>query len=152
MMRVVVDTNVIIDFLNMREPHYEAARLLMLIGKAGEVDLWMSASQVTDIIYIASNGGRASELPAVLQQIEDLRTFVKVFPTGAAEVDRMLASDWDDPEDRLLFEIAIACNANAIVTRDAVGFQTDVVKVCNCEEFFTWLREEHGLDYAEVAF
>lgn len=152
MMRLVLDTNIVIDYLNMREPYYQWTRLLMIATKAGEFEAWISASQVTDIIYVASNGGRKSELPDVLKQLEALRTFIKVFPTGASEVDHMLASDWDDPEDRLLFEVALACNANAIITRDATGFQTDIVKVCNCEEFFTWLREEYALDYAEVVF
>lgn len=67
MMRILVDTNVIIDFLNMRQPHFEAARLLMLLGKAGEVELWVSATQITDIVYIASDGGRKALVPEVLQ-------------------------------------------------------------------------------------
>lgn len=152
MMRFVVDTNVIIDFLNLRQPYFAKARLLMLAAKAGELELWISSSQMTDIIYIASNGGRKTELPAVLDQLEDLRTFIRVFPVGPSEIDRMLASSWEDPEDRLLFEVALACNANAIVTRDVAGFQTDVVKVCDCEELFKWLKMEHGLDYDEIAF
>lgn len=152
MMRLVVDTNVVVDFLNMREPFFSDARLLMLLGKMGEFELWMSSSQITDLVYIASNGARKSELPTVLAQIENLRTFVKVYPTGPAEIDRMLASDWDDPEDRLLFEVAVSCNANAIVTRDDTGFPTNAIKVCDCAELFAWLRNDFGLTYAEMPF
>lgn len=150
MMRVLVDTNVIIDFLNMRQPHFEAARLLMLLGKAGEVELWVSATQITDIVYIASDGGRKALVPEVLQQLRDLRTFVEVHPTGAREIDRMLASAWRDPEDGLLVEVALACNASAIITRNQADFKTDLVNVCDAPGFFAWLKEEHDLDYAEI--
>lgn len=149
-MRVVVDTNIIIDFLSMREPYYEHARLLMIGGKLGEFELWVSSSQITDIVYITSNGTRSQELPSVLTQLRAMRTFLKVFPVGPTEIDGMLASNWRDPEDRLIYEVAAACNADAIITRATSGFQSDAIKVCTCEGFFQWLREEHGLDYADV--
>ena len=50
--KALLDTNIVIDFLNQREPFYEQARLLMIAGRVGEFDLWILSSQVTDLIYI----------------------------------------------------------------------------------------------------
>ena len=61
---LLLDTNVVVDYLNEREPFYEKARLLMIGGRVGEFELWVSSSQVTDLVYILSNGGRASEMDA----------------------------------------------------------------------------------------
>ena len=55
---LLLDTNVVVDYLNEREPFYEKARLLMIGGRVGEFELWVSSSQVTDLVYILSNGGR----------------------------------------------------------------------------------------------
>ena len=64
--KLLLDTNVVVDYLNECEPFYEKARLLMIGGRVGEFELWISSSQVTDLVYILSNGGRTSEMDAVM--------------------------------------------------------------------------------------
>lgn len=149
--KLLLDTNVVIDYLNEREPFYEKARLLMIGGRVGEFELWVSSSQVTDLVYILSNGGRASEMEDTLRRLRGLRTFVNVFPTGDREIDLMLAAAWRDPEDYLLYEIAFSLKADAIVTRNQGDFPEGLVLVMDCDEFFAWMRADFGLDYGEVA-
>ena len=150
--KLLVDTNVLIDYLSMREPFYNEARLLMIVGRVGEFELWMTSSQVTDLIYILSDGGKQSLMPSVLERLRGLRTFVEVFAVGGAEVDRMLASAWKDPEDALMFESALSLKADAIITRNAKDFESSLVRAMTAREFFSWLRDEKGVDYQEVAF
>ena len=57
-MKLLLDTNVVIDFLHEREPYYDKVRLLMTAGRVGEFSLWITSSQVTDLIYILSEGGK----------------------------------------------------------------------------------------------
>ena len=64
MIPVLVDSNVIVDFLAERAGFYEEARKLLVFSEFGDYELWMSSSQITDVHYILSNGGRRSELPA----------------------------------------------------------------------------------------
>ena len=150
--KLLVDTNVLIDYLSMREPFYDEARLLMIVGRVGELELWMTSSQVTDLIYILSDGGKQSLMPSVLERLRGLRTFVEVFAVGGAEVDRMLASAWKDPEDALMFESALSLKADAIITRNAKDFESSLVRAMTAREFFNWLRDEKGVDYQEVVF
>lgn len=88
--KLLLDTNVVIDYLNEREPYYEKAALLMIGGRVGEFELWISSSQVTDLVYILSNGGRTSEMDAVMGQLRGLRIFVNVFAASEREVDLCL--------------------------------------------------------------
>ena len=150
--KLLVDTNVLIDYLSMREPFYDEARLLMIVGRVGEFELWMTSSQVTDLIYILSDGGKQALMPSVLERLRGLRTFVEVFAVGGAEVDRMLASAWKDPEDALMFESALSLKADAIITRNAKDFESSLVRAMTAREFFNWLRDEKGVDYQEVVF
>ena len=149
--KLVLDTNIVIDFLNEREPFYDKARLLMTAGRVGEFDLWISASQVTDLIYILSEGGKASLIKEVSEQLQGLRTFVNVFPVSDREIDKMLSSSWKDPEDRLLFEVALTLKANCLVTRNQSDFESNLVPILNCDELFNWLKSTFDLDYEEVA-
>lgn len=150
--KLLVDTNVLIDFLSVRRPFYDEARLLMIAGRVGEFELWMTSSQVTDLIYVLSDGGRQALMPSVLERLRGLRTFVEVFAVGEAEVDRMLSSAWKDPEDALMFESALSLKADAIITRNAKDFESSLVRAMTAREFFDWLRDEQGVDYQEVAF
>lgn len=150
-MKLLLDTNIVVDFLHEREPFYRKARLLMTAGRVGEFDLWITSSQVTDLIYLLSEGGRRTLLPRVLEQLRGLRTFVNVYAVGDREIDRMLAASWRDPEDSLIFESALRMRADAIVTRNQKDFESSMVKVVDCEELFVWMRRDFGLDYDEVA-
>ncbi len=44
MIRALVDTNVLIDFLARREPFYLQSRRLLIFAAMGDYELWMSAS------------------------------------------------------------------------------------------------------------
>jgi predicted nucleic acid-binding protein len=149
-LRVFADTNVLVDFLSRREPFYRSARLLMLCAKVGEFELFASSSQFTDLVYVLSDGGRRELLPAVLERLRELRTFVEVFVAGPAEVDRMLSAGWKDPEDSLVFECALSCKADVIATRDAGSFESSAIPALSCEELFSWMAEERGIDYVEL--
>ena len=89
-MKLLLDTNVVIDFLHEREPYYDKARLLMTAGRVGEFDLWITSSQVTDLIYILSEGGKRLLLSHVLEQLRGMRTFVNVHAVSDREVDRIV--------------------------------------------------------------
>lgn len=150
--KLLVDTNVLIDFLSVRKPFYDEARLLMVAGRVGEFELWMTSSQMTDLVYILSNGGKQALMPSVLERLRGLRTFVEVFAVSGVEIDRMLASAWKDPEDALMFESALSLRADAIITRNAKDFESPLLRAMTAREYFDWLRDAQGIDYREIAF
>ena len=134
--KALLDTNIVIDFLNQREPFYEQARLLMIAGRVGEFDLWISSSQVTDLIYILSEGGKPSLIPETRERIQRLRTYANVYAVSERE---------------LLFEVALSIQADCIITRNKTDFESDLVRTLDCDEFFTWLRTDFNLNYDSVA-
>ncbi|MBQ9042676.1 MAG: PIN domain-containing protein [Eggerthellaceae bacterium] len=150
--KLLLDTNIIIDFLHRRDPHFEETRLLMLAGRVGEFSLWITASQVADIIYILTNGGNKDKVPEVLEKLRALRLFVNVYAVTDADVDNVLATSWSDPEDALLVDLALKMKADAIITRDEDFPKTDMIRVHDCPGFFKWLEEEKGISYAEIDF
>ncbi len=150
--KLFLDTNTIIDYLDEREPFYEGARLLMICGRLAELELWMTGSQATDLVYILSEGGKPSRIARVLSRLRALRAFVNVWPTGPNEVDATLSATWDDPEDALVYDSALRLGADAIITRDKKGFEQSNLPVMDCDELFQWLEDEFDLTYGEIAF
>ncbi len=147
-LRLLLDTNVCIDYLHKREPYFKNMRLLMALGCAGEFDLWITSSQITDFIYIMSEGGKPALMPDVLQQLRGLRQFVNVFAVSDVEVDKALLLNWADPEDCILYQCALSMKCDAIITRNAQDFEEQLVRVCNCDEFFDWTSRVRSVEYA----
>ena len=147
-MKLLLDTNVVVDYLHVRKPFFEKARLLMILGFAQEFELWITSSQMTDLVYILTEGGKQQFMQEALRQLRNLRQFVNVFSTGETEVDKMLLSTWKDPEDFLLYQCALSLKADAIITRNKNDFEEQSIKVCNCEEFFDWVYENQSVRYA----
>ena len=59
-MKLLLDSNVIIDYLACREPFYCSAEKLMLLGKTGDHELWVSTAQANDIFYILTDGKKSN--------------------------------------------------------------------------------------------
>ena len=152
MIRVLVDSNVLVDFLARRGDFYELARKLMVFAEMGDYELWVSSSQVTDVFYVLSNGGRASCAPAAREALLALRRFVRVCAPGEREVDRALESDWPDFEDALVYQVATSIDASVIVTRNARDFERSAIPARTPEEFFSWMERRNHVAYDEVAF
>jgi len=113
--KIVVDTNVIIDFFLARELHYrEAVRLFELISE-GRVDAFTTASSITDVFYIvAKRLGRDTAK-------ETLRNLFNIL--GIISVDNLdcfwaLDLPITDFEDALVITCANKEHIDYIVTND----------------------------------
>ena len=148
---VVVDSNVLIDYLKERDG-FELARKLLVFSEMGDYGLWMSAGQVTDLFYIMTSGGRKTLSTQVRDMICCLRKSVGVLPITQREVDLALDSGWEDFEDSALHQAAVNNGASAIVTRDARGFERSAIPVFDPEEFFEWMERKNGIAYEEITF
>ncbi len=145
MLHVLLDTNVLVDFLLRRPRFYEDARNIITLSTAADYALWMGVSQVTDIFHLATQG-RIPNAALVKQELAELRKHVHVVPLGEGDVDAMLASPWPDFEDALVWRAADLLRADAIITRDK-GFPTSPIPTMEPSEFFDWLERVHGISY-----
>ena len=150
--KLLLDTNIIIDFIGKRGPHFGETLLLMLAGRVGEFSLWISSSQVTGMIYIMTDGGKKEKVPEALEKLRAVRTFINVCSVGDGDVDKLLATTWSDPEDALLVDLALKIRADAVITRDKGFPKTDTIRVHDCPGFFRWLEEEKGISYADIEY
>ncbi|MDR3886614.1 MAG: hypothetical protein Q3W91_02830 [Senegalimassilia sp.] len=138
------------DFMNERQPFYRQTRMLMVAGRVGEFDLWVTAPQVVDLVYLLSEGGKPDLLPRAMERIRGLRTFVQVADLTAANVDRMLASSGQNPEGQLMVNAAIDLRADFLLTHEPDGLENGLVKVTNVPGMFEWLCENRDLDYTQI--
>lgn len=148
-MRLLADSNIVLDYLQQRDPFSADARKLMLLGYVSEVELWISSTQMGDITYIFTAGGKPSYAANAKDALKKLRECINVYGMGEAEVDAALDSKWLDIEDAYLHQAALSIKAHAIVTRNKKDFELSALPVMDASEFFAHLEEE-GITYEEI--
>lgn len=149
-MRCFVDTNILMDVFMHRTPFSDPAELMLALGLVGELELWASASQVTDAFYLLSEGGKRSLVGEARRVIKEARKSVHICPVGEREIDAALDSPWEDFEDACVHQCALKVNADAIVTRNKKDYARSSINVFDCDELFDYLKRERGLDYSFV--
>ncbi len=150
MINLLLDTNIAIDYLDKRPSYTESARKLMLVSFLGEFKLWMISSQITDLFYILTNGGRASKAQEVKERIKKLRQYVNLCSLTQSDVDNALASSWTDFEDACVYQCAMDIRADAIITRNKKDFEKSSIPVFDCDEWFEHLEKETGVKYEDI--
>lgn len=150
--KLFLDTNVFIDALAGREPYAQNAKLIIALGMIGEFELWFSAAQATDIFYILSDGGKASQTEWAKDQLSKIRGFAKACALTDEDVDLALASRWRDFEDACINQAAHKVKPDAIVTGNVKDFALSDFPVFDCDGLFEWIRRKNGISYCEIAF
>lgn len=133
-MRVLIDTNVILDFLQEREPFAEnAARLFERID-AGEIEGFIAATTITNIYYIVRKAaGAVVAQDAITQVLTDLNICV----VDRNVLEQAIALNFRDFEDAVQYVCGVVYSVDAIVTRDASGFVGVEIPVISPGEFDT---------------
>ena len=118
-MKLLVDTNVVLDVLLERAPFAGDSAKVMAAAELGGIEAFLCATTVTTIHYLAAKAlGRTT----AEKQIRTLLSIFRVAPVTDAVLLAALHSKARDYEDAVLVEAARAVAAEGIVTRNPSDF------------------------------
>jgi len=114
-MKILVDTNVILDSLAAREPYTKNADVIFDLIAKNHVEGYLSTSSVTDIYYILRKvlGDTASR-----KEIRKILYILQAIEVTKSDCQTALDSPISDFEDALIIVCADKVNLDYIVTRD----------------------------------
>jgi predicted nucleic acid-binding protein len=118
-LRILFDTNVVLDVLLNRQPHAMAAAQLMACVEQGRMQGLVAATTVTTIHYLATKAGGAQ---AAAAHVEALLSLFDVAAVDRAVLSDALSLSFADYEDAVVHEAARHAGAIGIVTRNPGGF------------------------------
>lgn len=125
-MKVMFDTNVILDVLLERLPFAEPAAILLAQAERGQIQGFACATSITTIFYLARKSLGAADARL---QIADLLSILDIAPVTRAVLERAVQSDIDDFEDAVVAESARQVNAQVILTRNEKDFARSPIPV-----------------------
>lgn len=131
-MKILIDTNIILDIVLERQPFVEPAIRLLETAQRANIVLYVTATTVTDLYYIIR---RAKGRAIALNFIVDLLQFMEVAAVDKVIIREALHSDIIDFEDAIQENAAKRQNIQVIVTRNEIDFKNSVLKIHNPESF-----------------
>ncbi len=137
-MRVLIDTNIALDFLLQREPFFQDAELLFQEISSNRVFGYVTATTITDIFYISHRQTRSIE--QARQAVSDILTVMIICPVNQAILESAFRSGIADFEDAIQIACAVSQDLEAILSRDQQGFLSSPIPVLSIHELLQQLK------------
>lgn len=131
-MKLLIDTNVVLDVLLRREPFFKPAAEVLNLTQRDDVRAYVSASAITDIYYIANR--QMKDRAAVRALLERLLMVVSVAAVSEREIQNALGLEWVDFEDSVQYSVALLNEMDGIITRNPSDYQEANIRI--------WLPEQ----------
>ena len=135
-MKVLIDTNIILDILLERVPFSENAVKLLEKIENNELSGFLTANSITDIIYIARKNYSVEEIKIVMLNM--LKT-LKIISIDQHDIIAALGLDFKDFEDALQSQCSSRAKMDYIITRNEKDFKNSKISVISTTELLKLL-------------
>ncbi len=132
-MNVFIDTNVVIDLLDRREPFCQDAVEIFTLAHERKIILYISPLSYATAAYLL----RRHNPDHIKHLLRNLRQLSKVTIADEDVIDNALASSFTDYEDALQYYSAMTVSADVILTRNKKDFLAASIPVLSPSEFLT---------------
>lgn len=139
-MKVLVDTCIVVDILQKKEPFYQDAMGILMLVSNRKLEGVLTAKSITDIYYILKRSIHNEE--EVRKLIRILFILFEVKDTFSADCELALGSPVIDYEDAIMVQTAIRIDADCIITRNIKDYKASTIPVLSPEQFLNGFVEE----------
>lgn len=136
MTRLFLDTNIVIDLLDRREPFCNDAVQLFTMAYNKQVQLIVSPMTYTTASFLLHRHGAEG----VRNLLSNFRQLSRVATANERTVDDSLASQFNDFEDAMQYYCALKAKADIIITRNGKDFSASKLPVMTATEYLATLR------------
>lgn len=135
-MRVLVDTNVVLDVLLARRPFVGASAAVFAMIEQSRIEGLLCATTATTLDYLLT---RSMPPPAARKTLRRLLELFDIAPVNRAVLEEALKSKITDFEDAVLDQAGRLAGADVVVTRNQRDFRHASLKVLGPDELLASL-------------
>jgi predicted nucleic acid-binding protein len=130
-LKILFDTNIVLDVLMDRLPYSDAAVELFSKVEDGTIIGYLCGTTITTVFYLAAKTVGAAKAQ---EEIKKLLSLFEVAPVNRHVLESALVLDFNDFEDAVIHESACHVGADAIITRNNKDFKKARISVYSSEE------------------
>ena len=138
-MRAVIDTCIIVDALQSREPFCKEAQSIFLLCANQQFEGFLTAKAITDIYYLTHRQIHSDK--ATRDVLTKLCALFGLLDTTALDIRKAVSAEISDFEDAVMAETAARSGVDCIVTRTTKDYSKTQISVYAPAEFVELLTE-----------
>ena len=138
-MRAVIDTCVIVDVLQNREPFCDDAQSIFFFCANQQFEGFLTAKSITDIYYLTHRQTHSNK--TTRDVLTKLCVLFGLLDTTALDIRKAISAEISDFEDAVMVETAVRSRVECIVTRNTRDYNKAPIPVYTPAEFVELLTE-----------
>jgi predicted nucleic acid-binding protein len=138
--KILIDTNIIIDNALEREPFWNASEQVLSLIEKGTIAGYISASTFSDLYYIIR---KARGRDWTLTYLKQLITFCQIATVNQAAIIMAFTTNFKDFEDSIQYSTAVVNKLDAIITRNPQDFPIVTPRIITPEQLIAELTNSH---------
>jgi len=140
-MKALIDTCVVMDFLQRREPFADTACKIFRAAATEQFSGCITAKSATDIYYLTHRCTHSDKESRT--KLNQILSIVGMLDSAADDGFHAISSDVSDFEDAVMIETAIRSHVDCIVTRNTKDYTKSPVPVYTPDQFMELLGPEN---------
>jgi len=136
-LKVIVDTNIVLDVLLARKPFAGPAAKVFGLVERSEIEAYLCATTMTTVDYLL---GQSLPRARARDALHGLLSLFEIAPVNRPVIEEALKSRITDFEDAVLEQSGHLVEAEAIVSRDVKGFRHSSLTAFDPVELLTHLQ------------
>jgi len=143
-MKVLVDTNVVLDVLLKRTPFYKDSLTVYQLSENRRINEVLASVSMTNAFYVLRKAGKSQD--EVYQEIDKLAIIFFIAPITQTTISDALALRWKDFEDAVQYIAAKESKVEFIITRNKSDYLTSDIPCLTPTEFIARLKQEEDTE------
>ena len=140
-MKVLVDTNVVLDVLLDRRPFAKSASRIFALVEESKIEGFLCATTVTTVDYLLGQALAPGKARKALRQLLQL---FEIAPVNRPVLEQALQSRISDFEDAVQEQSARLVGVDAIATRNVKDFEKSTVTVFDPVDLIAAIDEKES--------
>ncbi|WP_163398351.1 type II toxin-antitoxin system VapC family toxin [Flavobacterium fluviatile] len=136
-MNLFLDTSVLIDLIDKREPFYNDIAIIASLAENKKLKLAASSLSFVNTVYVVS---RNIEKNIVLDALKKFRIICDVSNIDEIVIDKSLISNFNDFEDAVQYFSALHHKSEIILTRNKKDFKNSEIPTMTPSEFLASIK------------
>lgn len=141
-MKIVFDTNIVLDVLLIREPYAQMSMNLFDTVVSKEIEGYLCATTITTIDYLVAKIQDKQKSRELVRRLLDVFSVAEV---NEAVLKKAVNSDFSDFEDAVLYQAGCYVGVDGFVTRNAKDFKTAELPIYSPDEL--WQLIQQGINH-----
>ena len=143
-MRAILDTNVVVDVLQRREPWFQDGAVIFRAIATKQVTGCLTAKQIADLHFFSRKQfiGEENVDAKARQVVGKILALFELIDTLGIDCQNALGINNGDYEDAILIESAVRAGVDCIVTRNPAHFKASSVQMYSPDEFVSVISQQ----------